>query len=149
MHFTRAACDGLGGVDLMEDRAHGKHLVDELCDKLFPGALQFVNCAVACFPIDGCDIFCVPPAVFAEVFHEVRFCCGFAKVRCVFCGDACIVNLEHNLAGRDEGDRCLRLTWSVQGIGGVGGEVRTLSVSTHVSSHHFFLSSWWLQTCSW
>ena len=52
MHFARAASDGLGGIDLLEDRAHRKDLVNELRDEFFPGVAQFLDCAVACFPID-------------------------------------------------------------------------------------------------
>ena len=52
MHFARAASDGLGGIDLLEDRAHGKDLVNELRDEFFPGMAQFLDRAVVCFPID-------------------------------------------------------------------------------------------------
>lgn len=66
MCFARATRDGLGGVDLVIDGAHGKELVDELGDELLAGVWEFPDRAVVSLPVDRVEILGIPSVVLVE-----------------------------------------------------------------------------------
>ena len=52
MHFAQAARDGLGWIDLVENCAHRKDLVNEFGNGFLPGVSQFLYRTVVGFPAD-------------------------------------------------------------------------------------------------
>jgi hypothetical protein len=54
--MTRAACDGLGGINFVKNWSHWRVLVDELRNELPAGKSELLDRAMVRFPVHGVEI---------------------------------------------------------------------------------------------